>query len=500
MKEQQSFRFTAAHEVASNTNAMLAYWDKNLICRFANNAYMEWFGRTPEEMIGRMTLPQLLGPSLYEKNVSYITGALEGKVQVFERNIITPAGEYRDSLATYNPDIIDGEVAGFFVHVADITQLKSFHQKDPHTEITPSPGNIDSPDEILNAVEKTLRSYLFLLFPGISFLASKHHISESKLKRDFKAKYQTTIFTYFRYLQMEVADIYIADKKHSKKQVAAMMKFSNPSNFLKCYQKYLKDKAAEKIIEDLEKANDDRYKIFISQSPVAIAMFDIKLILIAASDKWVKDYGLQNRELADLSFYEFFPGAAERWRAVHKKCLEGTTDQGEELFTRSDGSDLWLRWDMRCWLNAKDEPGGIIVFSEDISFAKQHDADNKRLLEILVKTSEVTRMGAWERNIKNGTAFWNKVTYEILEIPEDDGPTLHPALHFYTDEKERDMVRKHMTMAMEHGQSFDFTASITTGKGNKKDVRVVGFADMKNGVCERLYGIFKEITPPKVNP
>lgn len=109
--------------IADHVDAMLAYWDKNLVCRFANKAYMQWFGKSPAEMIGKITLPELLGP-LYPKNRPFIEGALKGSRQTFEREIPIPAGEVRYSLANYYPDLVDGEVAGFFVHVADITAIK----------------------------------------------------------------------------------------------------------------------------------------------------------------------------------------------------------------------------------------------------------------------------------------------------------------------------------------------------------------------------------------
>jgi PAS domain S-box-containing protein len=110
--------------VADHISAMLAYWDKDLVCRFANAAYIEWFGRTREEMVGKMTLPELLGPNLYEKNRKYISGALKGIRQTFEREIKIPGGEIRHSIANYFPDIADGKVLGFFVHGADVTQMK----------------------------------------------------------------------------------------------------------------------------------------------------------------------------------------------------------------------------------------------------------------------------------------------------------------------------------------------------------------------------------------
>jgi PAS domain S-box-containing protein len=109
--------------VSNHVSAMLAYWDKNQICRFANQAYVEWFGRTPEEMVGKITMKELLG-TLYEKNLPYIQGVLKGEPQIFEREIPIPSGVTKHSQANYYPDKVNGTVEGFFVLVTDITTQK----------------------------------------------------------------------------------------------------------------------------------------------------------------------------------------------------------------------------------------------------------------------------------------------------------------------------------------------------------------------------------------
>lgn len=114
--------------VADNIDAMLAYWDSELVCRFANKAYIEWFGKRKEEMINKITLQELLGP-LFEKNQSYISAALKGQKQIFEREIKTPNGTIRSSLATYIPHLEEGKVKGFFVHVADISTIKNLQRE-----------------------------------------------------------------------------------------------------------------------------------------------------------------------------------------------------------------------------------------------------------------------------------------------------------------------------------------------------------------------------------
>lgn len=115
--------------ISDQVNAMLAYWDKDLVCRFANSAYVDWFGKTKEQMINNIRIDELLGP-LYEKNLPYIQSVLLGKKQLFEREIPKPDGSgIRHSLATYIPDINNGKVLGFFVHVAEVTYLKDLEKE-----------------------------------------------------------------------------------------------------------------------------------------------------------------------------------------------------------------------------------------------------------------------------------------------------------------------------------------------------------------------------------
>lgn len=104
--------------------SMLAYWDKDLRCRFANKAYKRWFGLTPEQIIG-MPMPALLGPKLFALNEPYVKGVLAGQEQLFERIVPGPDGVQRHSLANYIPDIVDGVVQGFLVQVTEVTHLKA---------------------------------------------------------------------------------------------------------------------------------------------------------------------------------------------------------------------------------------------------------------------------------------------------------------------------------------------------------------------------------------
>ena len=115
--------------IIDNIDAMMAYWDKNQLCKYANKAYVDWFGKKPEDIIEKMTLKELLGDVLYQKNLPYITSVLAGNKQVFERDIQIPSGEIFNSIACYHPHLINDEVVGFFVHVANITKVKEIERQ-----------------------------------------------------------------------------------------------------------------------------------------------------------------------------------------------------------------------------------------------------------------------------------------------------------------------------------------------------------------------------------
>ena len=102
--------------------AMVAYWDSAACNRLANAAYVEWFGKSPEQMLG-MHIRDLLGPEIYARNLPYIRGALAGEEQLFERTLVDTSGRTRYTQAQYIPDHgADGRVHGFFVLVTDITR------------------------------------------------------------------------------------------------------------------------------------------------------------------------------------------------------------------------------------------------------------------------------------------------------------------------------------------------------------------------------------------
>jgi PAS domain S-box-containing protein len=103
--------------------AMVGYWDRELHNRFGNLAYREWFGIEAEKLRG-MHMADVIGAERFVLNRPYIDAALAGQAQMFERTIVLPDGERRESLATYVPDMEGEQVKGFYAFVTDITPIR----------------------------------------------------------------------------------------------------------------------------------------------------------------------------------------------------------------------------------------------------------------------------------------------------------------------------------------------------------------------------------------
>ena len=112
------------HRLLDKVPGMIGYWDRELRNRYANAAYIDWFGVTPDRIRGQH-IRQVIGEHLFALNEPGMRAALAGVPQLFEREIVDPRGVTRRSQARYIPDVREEQVVGFFVLVTDVTDLRN---------------------------------------------------------------------------------------------------------------------------------------------------------------------------------------------------------------------------------------------------------------------------------------------------------------------------------------------------------------------------------------
>ncbi len=158
----------------------------------------------------------------------------------------------------------------------------------------------------------------------------------------------------------------------------------------------------------------ERNKLFIEQTPTAIAMFDTQVKYIASSEKWITDYRLEGQKIIGQSHYDVFPEIGEEWKKIHQQCLTGDTHKrDEEKFVRLDGSTQWIRWVVKPWYTDSEKIGGLIMLTEDIT-------ERKKIQEQLLVSEEAFRgnfeSAAIGMALLNIHGQWLKVNTNLCEI------------------------------------------------------------------------------------
>ncbi len=120
-------------------------------------------------------------------------------------------------------------------------------------------------------------------------------------------------------------------------------------------------------VEGALRREQAQLKEIIKASPVAIAMLDNQLRYVVYSRRWLQDYNLGEMSLNGQNHLDIFPDLPPRWRAMYQRVLQGSYEECEEdIFERTDGTHMHLRWAVHPWFKPDGAQGGLIIASECI--------------------------------------------------------------------------------------------------------------------------------------
>ena len=127
-------------------------------------------------------------------------------------------------------------------------------------------------------------------------------------------------------------------------------------------------------------------------------------------------YGLENTTFIGRSHYEIFPEIGERWKKIHTDCLAGKDQQCEkDRFQRADGTVMWLKWEVRHWLDDEGEIGGLMMSSEDVSYKTQIFSNEKRFQLFMDQLPGL----CWITDERNVLKYANKCFYDTFHLTSE---------------------------------------------------------------------------------
>lgn len=161
-------------------------------------------------------------------------------------------------------------------------------------------------------------------------------------------------------------------------------------------------------------------------------------------------------------------------------------------YTHKNGNTVWIK----CRGIAVRDENGVATRLLGAHIDVTAEKEKEMLLE---RSQTIAKIGRWEVDILNETIFWDERTRMIHEVAEDYRPKLNEAINFYKEGRSRDTITNLFNEAVENGTPFDVELQLTTATGQDIWVRSIGQAEMVNGKCRRVFGVFQDIDARKRN-
>jgi len=120
---------------------------------------------------------------------------------------------------------------------------------------------------------------------------------------------------------------------------------------------------------------DPVYQI-IANAPYAVALLDKQLHYVAASDKWINDFRL-DQDIKGQSHLKLFPNITPYWKALYDKALLGERSKSDgEYLTSINGLPEYLKWEIQPYFNESGRVNGLIIYLETTTGTKKRISSN----------------------------------------------------------------------------------------------------------------------------
>jgi PAS domain S-box-containing protein len=165
----------------------------------------------------------------------------------------------------------------------------------------------------------------------------------------------------------------------------------------------------------------------------------------------------------------------------------------EMIIDRADGQVLPIIANTAPLRDMQGNITAAIIVFEDITERKKSEESLRANQRLLAESNRIGKVGGWQFNIDTLKQTWTDETYSIHEVDFNFNPTVENGVSFYTPES-RPIIEQAIQQARAYGKPFDVELQITTAKGNLRDVRAIGEANLSKRI---VYGFFQDITERK---
>ncbi|TGL58363.1 PAS domain S-box protein [Leptospira sarikeiensis] len=268
---------------------------------------------------------------------------------------------------------------------------------------------------------------------------------------------------------------------------------NSSGKFIFLLQEITKPKADK---ESLRQSNR-RLKLATKAANVGIWDLDLLKNVLVWDEEMYNLYGITKDE---------FTGAYEAWeKSLHP---EDKTKAIEDFYNAVAGrkefdTEFRIVWPDKTvhyikaiaavFRDSEGNPIQMIGTNWDITQIKAADEESKKVQDNLARINEIAKVGTWEIDFIFEKMLWSKKTKEIFEVPENYSPKLEDFIKFAKEGEDKSRMTLAIESAIHSGIGFDIDIQISPLSSESRWVRTIGHAEISEGRCVRLFGIFQDI-------
>src|SRR5262249_49385857 len=137
------------------------------------------------------------------------------------------------------------------------------------------------------------------------------------------------------------------------------------------------------------------------------------------------------REILGRSHSEVFPDIPDRWKKLHQRCLAGETlRQEEDRGERAGQEPGWVHWENRPWGDRDGLPGGILIFSENITARKKEELELRKFVSLAENSNEF--IGMCDMNLM--PFYANPASLRLVGLDSLEQISRMPVTEFFFEE------------------------------------------------------------------
>jgi len=158
------------------------------------------------------------------------------------------------------------------------------------------------------------------------------------------------------------------------------------------------------LLQSEKKFNDSEANLryIVKHDLNALAIFDRDMHFMVVSDRYLKDYNINEKDIIGKHHCLVFPNMPQKWKEVHQRCLAGNIERNDDdYFEHHDGSISYNKWECRPWYKTDGEIGGIIIYTEVTTEQKK------------AELALIDALGKAEASNHLKTAFMHNISHEI---------------------------------------------------------------------------------------